>query len=161
GSFTDWLVKLLISGAQFPGFWSGEIIPPKHAERREWTLVQWFSTGSQAESWRQSATRAAILSERSSFTAKEALAISEEISLEEPSNGVATAILTEVKPGMESAYWAWEQKIQCGQAKYPGYGGVYLAPPIPGRKDQWTTLLRFDSPVNLDAWFASEERKGL
>ncbi|PWT98871.1 MAG: hypothetical protein C5B53_06110 [Candidatus Melainabacteria bacterium] len=62
------------SGAQFTGFWSGEIIPPKHGEQKLWTLVQWFTTSSHAETWRQSATRAAVLSERASFIRKEALA---------------------------------------------------------------------------------------
>jgi antibiotic biosynthesis monooxygenase (ABM) superfamily enzyme len=161
GPFRNWLVNMLIAGAQFPGFWSGEILPPKLGARTDWKVIQWYSTAEQAERWKQSATRATILGERTSLFEQDAVSLSDETSLEEHEAGVATAILTEVKPGMESAYWIWEQRIQSAQAKRPGYRGVYLAPPTPGRKEQWTTLLRFDSPTNLDAWFASPERKTL
>jgi hypothetical protein len=161
GPFTEWLVKLMISGAKFPGFWSAEILPPQHSGLPEWKLIQHFRTPEQAHTWRQSESRRTTIGELASLPRGEAVAISDELSRERSSGSVATAIVTDVKPGMESAYWTWEEKVQSAQAKYPGYGGVYLLPPVPGRKAQWTTLLRFDSPATLENWFVSEERKRL
>jgi antibiotic biosynthesis monooxygenase (ABM) superfamily enzyme len=160
-TFTDWLSKLMISGAKFPGFWSGEIIPPKNGNPNEWKMVQWFASPEAALAWKQSEVRATVIGEHARLIQYESVSPADGISFEERSAGVATAILTEVKPGMEADYWSWEQKVQSVQAKYAGYRGVYLSPPVPGRKDQWTTLLRFDSPEHLNAWFASDERRSL
>lgn len=160
-AFANWLVKLLIAAAQSPGFWSGEIIPPPSAAESQWKLIQWFCTAEQANDWCRSESRATVIGECSALLPREAVTISDEIGLEEWAAGVATAIVTEVKAGMKGDYWRWEQKIQSAQAKYPGYRGVYLAPPAPGRTDEWTTLLRFDSPASLETWFASEERTKL
>jgi antibiotic biosynthesis monooxygenase (ABM) superfamily enzyme len=151
---------MMMAGAKFPGFWSGEIIPPDEAhESHDWKLVQRFSTADQAKAWQQSEPRNKLVTE---LSGSGAIKLSDEIAHFDSTFGnVATAIVTDVKPGMEDEYFAWETKIQTVQAGFPGYRGAYLQPPPPGRTGQWATLLRFDKPETLEKWFASPARKEL
>jgi len=153
------LVKLMISGARFPGFRNGEILPPS-PETRGWTLVQRFMNLDQANAFKNSNARRKLLAEISSI--KGGVRVSEEATIDHsiPST-VGTAIVTDVKPGMEEEYFAWEVEIQTAQAKFPGYRGNYFQPPAPGSHAKWLTLVRFDSPETLEKWFASNERKQL
>ena len=161
-SVANWLVKMMMQGAKFPGFWSGEIIPPEDLAHHEWKLVQRFSTAEQAKSWQQADVRKGLLSEIPAFGNGGSSSVSDDIAHYDSTFGnVATAIVTEVKPGMEDHYFAWEEKIQSAQARFPGYRGSYLQPPLPGQKGPWSTLLRFDKPETLERWFASDERKAL
>lgn len=156
----DGLVQLLMSGARFPGFWSGEIIAPKNKlGGKEWRLIQRFDIDEQANNWRDSKVRQKLLESLDDHT--EGDPAHELVIGPENGGGVATAIITEVKPELQEDYFAWECKIQSAQAKYPGYEGIYLQPPLPTRPGQWTTLLRFDSPASLERWFESEERRKL
>jgi antibiotic biosynthesis monooxygenase (ABM) superfamily enzyme len=158
-AFTKWLVNLGLTGAEYPGFWNNEIITPDKSEHHEWILVQRYRTAEQASAWGKSETRLRLLADLATAVPDGAqVQISEEIGTYGPHGNVATAIVTDVKPGMEKAYWAWERKIQAAQAKFPGYAGACLQPPLPGRAGQWTTLLRFHDPESLDNWCASEER---
>jgi uncharacterized protein len=154
------LVHLLMAGARQPGFWSGEIIPPDAEDVAEWRLVQRFQTIQQACAWETSSLRAQLLGRLPGPMNGSPLEITSFASAVDES-GVATAIVTDVKPGMEEAYYAWEEKIQIAQSKYPGYRGVYVQPPPPGLPGKWSTLLRFDSPESLNLWFASAERLNL
>ena len=157
---TDGLTRVMMSGARFPGFWSAEIIPPSLA-RAEWTLVERFRNYEQANAWMHSNTRKELLEELRSVVPGRILS-SEEILDDKGDHGhAATAIVTYVKPGMESDYWNWEAKIQSAQAKFPGYRGTYIQPPPPDSPGKWTTMLRFDTPETLDAWIASSIRKDL
>lgn len=159
--FTNLLVKLMMSGAKYPGFWSSEIIPPGNSESLEWVLIQRYCTLKQTIAWKQSRVHQDLLGEVSSTPLGNKLIISDEISQQGSSGGVVTVILTDVKSGMESAYWDWEMKMQMIQAKFPGYGGVYLQPPTSSKSKHWTKLLRFNSPETLETWFTSKERKKL
>lgn len=160
GVLADGIVQLLMSGARFPGFWSGEIIAPKNRlGSKEWRLIQRFDADDQATSWKDSEIRKHLLKELDKHTTGDAA--DELVVGPENGGGVATAIITDVKPETQDEYFAWEIKIKSAQAKYPGYEGIYLQPPLPGRPGQWTTLLRFDSPASLEKWFESEERRTL
>jgi antibiotic biosynthesis monooxygenase (ABM) superfamily enzyme len=157
-TLTHSLVLLMMAGAEYPGFWSGEINPPGDSITY-WSLVQRFQTLAQLHDWQKSARRKDILAELG-FSVRADLQVGDFIA-ENDTTGVATAIVTDVRPGMEADYFKWEEKIQIAQSKYAGYRGVYFQPPPPGRKGQWATLLRFDSPESLNTWFASEERLAL
>lgn len=157
--FTSWLAKLMLAGAKFPGFWSGEIIPPESPEQQQWTLVQRFSTTQQADAWRQSEIRNNILAELRAIPHGAKINVSDTTAPEQFVGNVIAAIETHVRPEMVSAYWEWERKIQSVQARYPGYRGSYLQPPAPSRESHWVSMLRFDSPENLANWFNSDERK--
>lgn len=160
GEFSGHIVQLMMTGAKFPGFWSGEIIPPGMAHDAEWKLIQRFSSPAEATAWQDSADRRKIIATLAAGTNGSTPRVSDEV----VSNGdaeVATAIVTDVKPGMEEQYFAWEESIQKEQAKFPGYRGVYLQPPVQGREGQWSTLLRFATPAQLETWFASPKRNEL
>lgn len=157
---TTALVRLLMEGAKYEGFWSGEIVPPFEDESGNWRLVQRFRTPAQASAWSAAEARKQLIGQFPRSDNGSSLNVTESI-IEKDQSGVATAIVTDVKPGMEEDYFAWEEKIQLAQARHPGYRGVYLQPPAPGRQGQWATLLRFESPDALTNWFDSAERQSL
>jgi antibiotic biosynthesis monooxygenase (ABM) superfamily enzyme len=72
---------------------------------------------------------------------------------------VTEIITVSVKPGMEEAYRAWVDRIRQMEAKFPGYQGLQLQPPIPGLQDDWVSLLRFDTSEHLNAWLESDARR--
>ncbi len=156
---TEWLVSLAMNGYRSPGFWSGEILPPGRAQNIEWTGVLRFQSMEEATGWQQSAARQKILAQFESITGADKAHVVDEVTTDAKIGSSVTAIVTNVKPKMEEEYWQWEYKIQRAQAKFPGYGGVYVQPPPPGKPGQWTTLLRFDSPKALENWFDAKERK--
>jgi antibiotic biosynthesis monooxygenase (ABM) superfamily enzyme len=47
------------------------------------------------------------------------------------------------------------------EARFEGFSGYRLEPPVPGLQDHWMTMLRFDSDAHLDAWLNSEQRQQL
>lgn len=157
---TDGLARVMMSGARYPGFWSAEIIPPA-AIRGEWTLVERFSSVEQASAWMNSDTRKQLLEELRSVAPGRILSVEDLVDDHGLTGTAATAIVTNVKPGMEDKYWYWEEKIQSAQARFPGYRGTYIQPPPPDKPGQWTTLLRFDTPETLESWLASAQRKSL
>jgi antibiotic biosynthesis monooxygenase (ABM) superfamily enzyme len=73
---------------------------------------------------------------------------------------VTEVITTRVRPQTTSAYLAWAARIQEAQAAFPGYRGTYLQAPSQ-QQEFWTTLIRFATPGELDAWLASPERARL
>ncbi|MBY0357888.1 MAG: hypothetical protein K2W82_07790 [Candidatus Obscuribacterales bacterium] len=154
---STFLVRLLLAGAEFPGFWSGEIIPPLRLELAEWTLIQRFANVEAIEVWRQSEERKKILGELSSD-----LRIWDDLTSTPSPGTVATSIVTDVKAGMHDEYWSWLLKIQKAQAQFPGYAGIYLQPPAPGTAGcKWTSVLRFDTAEDLERWFSSPVRQEL
>ncbi|HEX2741291.1 MAG TPA: antibiotic biosynthesis monooxygenase [Rubrobacter sp.] len=72
---------------------------------------------------------------------------------------VTEIITVSVKPGMEEAYRDWVDRIRQMEAKFPGYQGLQLQPPIPGLQDDWVSLLRFDTSEHLNAWLESDARR--
>ncbi|MBX9670148.1 MAG: hypothetical protein K2X93_21285, partial [Candidatus Obscuribacterales bacterium] len=160
----DALVRLLMSGARSSGFWSGEMVAPAAgaAGSTQWRLIQRFDSKEQAVAWKESPQRAELLRELMSHTDGHLPGVSDELMDSGASEGsVATAIITEVKAETQEEYFAWECKIQTAQAQFPGYHGIYVEPPLPDRPGQWTTLLRFESPVAIENWFASPQRQTL
>lgn len=158
---SSFLVELMNAGMENSGFLSAEIIPPCPPEQNEWVLLQRFRTSDFADSWRASGKRREILERiKSSFKSDADVLLEED--LEDGVRGsVATAIITHVRKGKEQEYRAWEGKMQVKQAQYPGYRGSYVQPPTGDTDEQWTTMLRFDSPETLNNWFNSQERAAL
>ncbi len=66
-----------------------------------------------------------------------------------PQDVVTEIITVSVKPGMEEAYRAWVDRIRQMEARFPGYQGLQLQPPIPGLQDDWVSLLRVDASEHL------------
>lgn len=158
GAFTDKLTQLLLTSARCPGFWSGEILPPRQPGAiAPWRLVARFSSESDATEWQFSEARRQLLSD---MTVNLDVKTTEEVSGSHDSD-VATAIVTEIRPGKEAEFFAWQTKIQAAQARRPGYRGVYLQPPAPGMGTRWAAMVRFNTPEALEGWFECDERKAL
>lgn len=160
-TLTDWLLNLMMQGAQAPGFWSGEILPPGPTRQLEWKLIQRFNRPEEAMAWRASEDRGALLKQAEHLLNNNSIVITDEISDHGLSGSVATAFISTLAPDHKEQYWKWVVQMQSTQARFPGYAGVYFEPPTPQREHHWTTVLRFDSPANLETWFASPERKQL
>ena len=77
-----------------------------------------------------------------------------------PSGDVTEVIFSRIKPGMEDAYREWTTRIEAAQARYPGYRGMFLQPPDE-KGGMWTTIIRFKSAPQLEAWMNAPERKSL
>lgn len=151
------VINLLVAAAESPGFWSAELLPPGESGDQEWHIVQRFNTQEMLELWLSSASRQRIVAD---LLSKQATIRNDEVSAGEEQEA-STAIVTQVRPGMEKAYFDWVFKIQSVQLKHPGFRGSYLQPPSPGRPGTWAVLLRFDSPESLESWFESPVRKEL
>ena len=69
-----------------------------------------------------------------------------------PSQETTAVIMTKVAKDAEDDFMAWQERIEAVQSKAPGYLGCEVQPPVPGFQEEWVTMLRFDSPDNLNAW---------
>lgn len=160
--FTDWITRVMMDGARYDGFWSGEMSAPSDPDSREWRLVQLFESQEQALVWKDSGARKQLLEHLRTLAVGGTAGVNEELtSGTEPGSGVASAILTDVKAENQEEYFAWEYKIQSAQAQYPGFQGTFFQPPGPNRPGKWTKLVRFNSAKALETWFESERRKAL
>ena len=73
---------------------------------------------------------------------------------------VTEVITTDVKPDKVEEYRAWAERVQKAQAQFAGYKGSFVQPPRPG-EHTWTTLMRFQTPEQLETWLNSPERAAL
>lgn len=158
--FRSRLAQLMLAGAEFPGFWSGEIIAPQLPDHEQWSIIQRFNTAQQATSWKQSTVRQEIIAALVAGVSGDKITV-DDMPAAKYAGMVIAAIETQVRQERISAFAVWAQKIQAVQAGFTGYRGSYLQPPSFGREGRWVTILRFDSPENLENWFNSSERKEL
>ena len=161
GAFAGWLTRLNESVATFPGYISAIVMPPIPPSQSDWVMVQRFQTLDQLRGWLDSDARRSLLAESTSLLAGEGTTnVIEGSSTELSPHEMVTEIITvSVKPGMEEEYHAWVDRIRQMEAKFPGYRGLQLQPPIPGIQDDWVSLLRFDSSEHLNAWLESDARR--
>lgn len=71
---------------------------------------------------------------------------------------VAFIITHTIKAGYEAEYEVWVSEIFHAVSAYPGYLGREVFRPVFGKRE-YTSIVRFDSPDNLDAWIDSDTRK--
>jgi antibiotic biosynthesis monooxygenase (ABM) superfamily enzyme len=155
--FAVWQGQALTRAAGFEGFLNSEIAPPRNGSL--WTVTLRFNNSERLDAWRESETWRRLLGQAQALIAEKS-SIEIEVRESGPDGGVVEAIITQVKPGKEAAYREWETKIQQAQSKFPGYRGAYVQPPVAGELG-WTTLMRFDTAEQLDAWLKSSERASL
>lgn len=157
--FIDWQAILNKKIASFEGFVSLEIVSPKEDT---WMIVQRFSNSACLSTWSQSAECKGLMEELKLLLSKDSSAsIQEQESMtQEPQGEVIEVFVAQVARGKEKAYRDWIAKIHHMEAKFPGFRGAYVqAPGQEGRSLNWITLLKFDTPTNLDKWLSSPERK--
>ena len=161
GAFAGWLAELNKIVATFPGYVSAVVIPPSPPAQSDWVMVQRFQTLEQLGAWLDSDERRSLLDKSASLLVDEGTTnVIEGSSTERSPQDMVTEIITvSVKPGMEEAYRDWVDRIRQMEARFPGYQGLELQPPIPGLQDDWVSLLRFDTAEHLNAWLESDARR--
>ena len=161
GAFTGWLTELNKIVATFPGYISAVVIPPAPPAQQDWVMVQRFQTLEQLGAWLDSDERRSLLDKSASLLVDEGTTnVVQGANTELSPNDMVTEIITvSVKPGMEEAYRDWVDRIRQVEARFPGYQGLELQPPIPGLQDDWVSLLRFDTAEHLNAWLESDARR--
>jgi antibiotic biosynthesis monooxygenase (ABM) superfamily enzyme len=161
GAFAGWLTELNKTISTFPGYVSAVVIPPVPPLQSDWVMVQRFRTIEQLRAWLDSDERRSLLDESASLLADEGTTnVIQGTNTELSPHDMVTEIITvSVKPGMEEAYRDWVDRIRQVEARFPGYQGLQLQPPIPGLQEDWVSLLRFDTSEHLNAWLQSDARR--
>lgn len=155
--FAAWQAKALTHAAGSPGFLNSEMTPSGNG--LSWAVTLRFINSERLDVWRKSETWRQLLEDAQRLIAPKS-SIEIEVKETGPDAGVVEVIVTKVKAGKEAAYREWETKVQQAQSKFPGYRGSYVQPPVSGELG-WTTLMRFDTAEQLDAWLKSPERAAL
>jgi antibiotic biosynthesis monooxygenase (ABM) superfamily enzyme len=157
--FFCWQARMAAAAAAAPGFLSIEFIPVL-GSRSEWQMVLQFGDAHSLAGWRGSQRRNQLHEEAQSLLSRTA-ALDEAAAPDLHAQGSVTEVITtRVRPSAKSAFLDWHARIQQAQAAFPGYRGTYLQSPST-EQAFWTSLIRFATPSQLDAWLASPERRRL
>jgi len=159
--FGQWHARWQAAMLQSPGAESFEYLAPT-PDQEEAVAVARFTSIADVRTWRSSEANRALIAEGAvlveggllmQLTGKAAIEYYVQHSATE-------VIITQIKPGKEEEYRAFADRIQKVQETFPGYLGSFVQPPH-HKETGWTTVLRFDSVENLDAWMTSPRRAGL
>ncbi len=160
--FAAWQVAYSATASKSLGFISTDMVPPRKPGE-QWMIIVNFESEQFIAAWQRSAEHAEMVAKSTPILGEDGF--HETISIDgagsAPSADVTEVIFSKLRPGMAERYREWTGRIQAAQAKYPGYRGTYLQPPTGGNDGHWTTILRYDSSANLEAWMNAPERKSL
>jgi antibiotic biosynthesis monooxygenase (ABM) superfamily enzyme len=161
-AFAGWQRQMGELAARSPGFVAQSSIPPSPPVQLDWAMVQHFDSADNARAWLQSDDRRRLLVEIQPLLVGsiDVHLFSRNDSGAQPAP-VSMLISTQVKAGQEDAFLRWQKRIAAAQAKFEGFRGYRLDPPILGVQNNWVMLVRFDSNAHLDAWLNSEQRRQL
>ena len=160
--FAAWQARMSQLVSAFPGFVSGEVIPPAPPAQVDWVIVQRFDSQVNLGSWLSSPERAEMLQRiRPVLVGADSINVFVGQGARTDDEPVTAVIMTKVMPGAEEQFQRWHERADKVQSQFDGYLGCELQPPVPGFQDHWATLLRFDSADHLNAWLASPEREAL
>jgi uncharacterized protein len=158
-AFLSWQARMAAAAAAVPGFLSIEFIPVSGSSR-QWQMVLQFLDAQSLAGWRACEPRQRLHQEVRAWL-EPAADLDEAAAPDIHGQGSVTEVITtHVRPEMNTAFLDWAARIQQAQATFPGYRGMCLQSPS-RQQDFWTTLIRFASPRELDAWLASPERRRL
>ena len=163
-AFSSWHAKMCTAAADWPGFISAEVNAPAPSGAPEWRITQHFRSESQLRAWCKSAEHRQLLDDAESFVNNNGTTagLKEEEDTEVDEGGCVTEVVTTyVRPDKAAEYKEWATKIHRVEAQFPGYRGGFLQPPSSLGQPYWTTLVRFATPEQLDAWINSGERQEL
>lgn len=160
-AFASWQASFTHAAATAPGFVSLEIIPA-FAGAAEWRLIQRFESPEILAQWQTSPARRRCLADLDPLRGSGEGDLLDEVAPDFHSlNCVTEVITTEVEAGQEDAFQTWAKSVQTAQAGFPGYMGTLVQAPISADIPYWTTLVRYSTPAQLEAWLASPQRKSL
>lgn len=156
-AFNRWQAEATRIVTGFPGFLSIEMLPD-FPGAAGWRVMLQFRDPGDLERWLGSAERGALMATLA--------ALCDAAPAEQPmpgrdAAGVTEVIATAVRPGGEAAFRAWTETIQAAQGGFPGYMGGCVQAPTSAAQPYWTTLVRFATPAQLDAWLTSDLRRDL
>jgi antibiotic biosynthesis monooxygenase (ABM) superfamily enzyme len=161
-AYAVWQEEVSATAAGFPGFIKQTVMPPSPPVQVDWVILQQFASTATAVAWLNSEQRLKRVQDAAAMlVGRDDVNIIGDGATGVLPSAVSTVISTRIKPGQESAYRAWEQRIAAAQSKAPGFQGYRFEPPIPGVQDNWLSILRFDTEANLQAWLDSSERHKL
>ncbi len=159
--FLTWQSSLTRAISSQPDFLSVEILPTYHGSA-EWQIVQRFTHAAALEGWLANPQRQALMDRLASLKAPDDAGLREEAAPDYHAlAGVTEVITTVVEPGREPEFLAWTEAIQGAQSRFPGYMGTFVQAPVAGDPPHWAALVRFATPMQLDAWLGSSERRAL
>lgn len=160
-AFAAWQSKFTSAAAQAAGFLTLDIAPA-FAASSDWRIIQRFRSSDALERWRTSSARKQLFAELVPMRHPDGTDFYDEIlHAQDPLSSVTEVIMTVVEPGKELIFRAWAKTIQECQSMFPGYMGTLVQAPISEEMQCWTTLVRFATPAQLDAWLGSSDRKQL
>lgn len=162
-AFSAWHARMCTVTSQLPGFISAEVNAPAAAEPPVWRIVQRFRTEDHLSGWLESEQYRQLMLEAEWFADKNQTGgLIEERGAENSDEATVTEVVTTyVRPDRAREYMEWAAKTHRAEAQFPGYRGGFLQPPASSDQGYWTTLVRFSSPEQLDAWLNSPEREEL
>lgn len=157
--YRRWQAEINDACRTFPGFEGVEVIPPVPGVQDAHVVIYRFDSFAHLDAWLGSETRRALIARGHDLFAEEPRRY---VVAEPPAGqGSAMVVSTRVKPGRDGEYRAWQDSINAEAARYPGYLGSEVIPPVAGLQEEWVTLLRFDSPEHLRDWLSSDVRARL
>lgn len=160
-SFAAWQSKFTNAAAQATGFLALDIAPA-FAGSSDWRIIQRFRSPEALDLWQASSVRRQLFVELASLREfGEADSDDETLHALDPLSCVTEVIMTVVEAGKESVFRTWAETIQASQSMFPGYMGTLVQAPVSEEMQYWTTLVRFSTPEQLDAWLGSSDRKQL
>jgi uncharacterized protein len=161
-AYAEWQGRVAEFLAAAPGFISQEVIPPSPPVQVDWVVIQKFQTQEDARAWLQSEDRRRLLGEvKTHFIGNDDIHLLTENEAQRQKTAVSVVISCRVEPGNEKAFLEWQRRISAAEAKYHGFLGHKVEPPVLGVHEDWVTILTFDSEKNLNAWLESPQRAKL
>jgi uncharacterized protein len=159
--FAQWHARFQTAMLQSPGALSFEYWPPT-PDQEEAVAVGRFNSVDALRHWRHSETNRALVAEAVPMVEGGlVMQLAGQAAIEYYVQHSATeVIITQIKPGKEEEYRAFADRIQKVQEAFPGYLGSFVEPPH-HLETGWTTVLRFNSLDNLNAWLDSPQRAAL
>lgn len=157
--FAQWASRLQKAMLAFKGGLSCEFWPPAPPDQEEWVATMRFESIDALRAWRTSETFRGLITEGEPliegghFTQLVGGAATEFY----VQNSATEVIVTELKAGKEAEYRDWAKRTDEMEGTFPGFRGSYVQAPEPG-ENVWTTLLRFDTVDQLNAWLNSPQR---
>ncbi len=156
-AFGRWQARAARIAAGFPGFLSIDS-QPHYPGAAGWRIVQQFRDAGDLARWAASAERQGLQADLAALCQD---GPTDQDLPQHDTAGVTEVIATAVRPGREAEFRDWAETIQAAQGTFPGYMGTYIQAPASTAQPFWTTLVRFATPGQLDAWLTSDIRRDL
>lgn len=155
--FRAWQRRATAVAIEQEGFQGTEIFPPVPGVQEEFIVALRFDTLAHLESWLASEERAGLHQEAESFcTARPSHQVF--VGRETAGVPVAEVITVHVREGRDAEYLAWQREMDGVVAQADGFLSTELFPPASSAQSDWTIVIRFETPAQLDAWKGSETR---